>query len=69
VKGKIREQVPESSPVPESAINFGALGVPFEEFLGGDLNLGMDDLGNVRGESLTAYLDARYPISPRPEHD
>lgn len=69
MKGKRREQVKESSPVPESAINYDALGVPFMEFLGGDLNLDMDDLGNVGGESLSAYLDTRYPVLPRPENE
>jgi hypothetical protein len=60
MKGKSREEMKESSPVPESDINFAALGVPFQEFFGGDANLGMDELGNVGGETLSAYLDTRY---------
>ncbi|KIX05679.1 uncharacterized protein Z518_03651 [Rhinocladiella mackenziei CBS 650.93] len=57
MKGKRKREVKEPSPAPESAINYNALEIPFHEFSGGDLNLDMDEFGNIAGESLSAYLD------------
>jgi len=50
--------------VHESAINFDALDMPFHEFLGGgNWDMEVDEFGNVGGESLSAYLNSKYPIS------
>ncbi|KIW54082.1 hypothetical protein PV05_06471 [Exophiala xenobiotica] len=61
MKGKnIIRDARDSSPVPESAINFDALDVSFEEFLGGALEPGMDEFGNVEHNNLSEY-QLRYP--------
>ena len=39
-------------PVPENELNMQALSVPFQDFLGAD----MDECGNIGGRSLTEYL-------------
>ena len=77
-KGKVirkaGEVIRESSAVPESAINYDALEVPFQDFSGMNLDLNFDedlrDYGvgfgipedglNMGDASLSAYLDARY---------
>ena len=39
-------------PVPEHELNMEALKVPFQDFLGAD----MDEYGNINGRNLTEYL-------------
>jgi len=51
--------VDHDEPVPESAINYNALDVPYEQFLGTDT----DDFGNVDGNTLADYLDNTYPTN------
>ena len=59
-----QQPIREPSPVHESAINFDALDMPFHEFLGGgNWDMEVDEFGNVGGESLSAYLNSKYPIS------
>ncbi|EXJ93910.1 hypothetical protein A1O1_02303 [Capronia coronata CBS 617.96] len=57
MKGTEVQAYKEASPVLEADVNYDALGVPFDEFLDG---MGMDEFGNVAGETLTAYLDTQY---------
>lgn len=73
-KRKAADVAKETSPVPESAINYDALEMPFHEFTGVNLDLNFDenpgqyDLGgfentgdvNVGAANLSAYLDTKY---------
>lgn len=65
-----QQPIREPSPVHESAINFDALDVPFHEFLGGgNWDMEVDEFGNVGGESLSAYLNSKYPVSDALQDD
>ncbi|KAJ9609780.1 hypothetical protein H2200_006108 [Cladophialophora chaetospira] len=75
-KRKAAETARESSPVPESAINYDALEVPFQDFSGINMDLNFDEhLGqydmdfdtptgdlnvNMGAVNLSAFLDRRY---------